>query len=74
MRLSFIIFFLKICLFILDGGGEEGEEERVLSKLCAKCGAQCGVRSRDSEIMTLAEPGVIVLTYCTTQAPTIELF
>jgi len=36
----------------VEGRGREGEGERIISRLHAQCGAQCGARSHDPEIMT----------------------
>ena len=37
------------------GGGAEGEGERILSRLHAQCGSQCGARFHDHEMMTSAK-------------------
>lgn len=51
------VFFEDLCIYFRERehtqrGGSEGEGERILSRLRAECGVQCGTRYRDPEITT----------------------
>ena len=55
------------------GREEKRERERVLSRLCTQCRAQCGAPSQDPEIITYAETKSQSLTNCATQVPLTSL-